>query len=58
MIVKGVKIMTNKKRRDNPQGNSQKGKPFSDAMSAGDNVMAAEEMEKAINPTRTKMSDG
>ncbi|MEC1638150.1 hypothetical protein P9E76_15325 [Schinkia azotoformans] len=50
--------MTNKKRRNNPQGGSQKGKPYSEAVSAGDNVMAAEEMEKAINPTRTKMSDG
>lgn len=50
--------MTNKKRRNNPQGGSQKGKPFSEAMSAGDNVMASEELEKAVNPTRTKMSDG
>lgn len=50
--------MTNKKRRNNPKGGSQKGKPFSDAMTAADNVMAAEEMEKAIHPTREKMSDG
>lgn len=50
--------MTNKKRRENPQGGSQKGKPFSEAMSAGDNVMSAEEMEKALHPTREKMSDG
>lgn len=50
--------MTNKKRRNNPKGGSQKGKPFSDAMTAADNVMSAEEMEKAIHPTREKMSDG
>ncbi|NSL51086.1 hypothetical protein [Calidifontibacillus erzurumensis] len=50
--------MTNKKRRDNPKGGSQKGKPFSDAMTAKDNVLSAEELEKAIHPTRGKMSDG
>ncbi|WP_017753859.1 hypothetical protein [Calidifontibacillus oryziterrae] len=50
--------MTNHKKRTNPKSGSQKGKPFSDAMTAADNVMSAEEMEKAIHPTRGKMSDG
>lgn len=50
--------MTNHKKRNNPQGGSQKGKPFSDAMSANNNVMSKEEMERAIHPTRGKMSDG
>lgn len=49
--------MTNKKKRKNHNG-SQKGKPFSDAVDAGDNVMSKEEMEKAIHPTRTTMNDG
>ncbi|HHY73367.1 MAG TPA: hypothetical protein GX497_09090 [Bacillus bacterium] len=50
--------MTNKKRRNNPNGGSQKGKPFSEAMSADDNVMAKEEMEKATHPTRGRVSEG
>ncbi|KGX84262.1 hypothetical protein [Pontibacillus marinus] len=49
--------MTKKKKRQNHNG-SQKGKPTSDAKDAGNNVMAAEELEKAIHPTRTSMNDG
>ncbi|WLR52552.1 hypothetical protein LC040_06560 [Bacillus tianshenii] len=48
--------MTNKKKRENHNG-SQKGKSYSEAVT-GNNVIAKEELEKAIHPTRTKMSDG
>jgi hypothetical protein len=50
--------LTNNKKRHNKNNESQKGKPFSDAMTADDNVMSKEEMEKAISPTRERMSDG
>lgn len=50
--------MTNHKKRRNENNGSQKGKPFSEAMSADDNTLTKEEMEKAIHPTREKMSDG
>jgi hypothetical protein len=42
--------MTNNKKRNNAKSNAQKGKPFSEAAGVN-NVMAAEEMEKAIHPT-------
>ena len=48
--------MGKKKKRQNHNG-SQKGKPTSDAKDSN-NVMSAEEMEKAIHPTRTSMNDG
>jgi hypothetical protein len=41
--------MTNNKKRRNP-GNAQKGKPFSEAQGVN-NVMAKEDLEKAISPT-------
>lgn len=50
--------MTNKKKRENHNG-SQKGKPYSEATHTEDNVMAKEELEKAINPTnRNSLSEG
>ncbi|WP_175428252.1 hypothetical protein [Bacillus solimangrovi] len=48
--------MTNKKKRQNHNG-SQKGKPFSEA-AVGKNVIAEEDLNKAIQPTRANMSDG
>lgn len=48
--------MTNKKKRTNHNG-SQKGKPFTEA-ATGKNVIAKEELNEALHPTRTNMSDG
>jgi hypothetical protein len=42
--------MTNKTKREKHYNGSQKGKPTSDAVN-GNNVMAAEELQKAISPT-------
>lgn len=49
--------MTRKKKHQHHNG-SQKGKPNSEAEFAKDNTMSKEELEKAIHPTREKMSDG
>ena len=50
--------MTNNKKRKNVENGSQKGKTFTDAMSADDNILSKEELKKSISPTREKMSDG
>jgi hypothetical protein len=42
--------MTNNKKRHNEKSNAQKGKPYSESQGVN-NIMAAEEMEKAIHPT-------
>ncbi|MCD5323143.1 MULTISPECIES: hypothetical protein [Pontibacillus] len=49
-------MMSNKNKQGKKQG-SQKGKPFSDALTAQDNVMSKEEMKKATHPTQTTIDE-
>ncbi|WP_169824069.1 hypothetical protein [Anaerobacillus alkalidiazotrophicus] len=42
--------MTNKKKRNNSKGGSQKGNTHNDGLTS-DNILSYEELEKSISPT-------
>ncbi|WP_157888233.1 hypothetical protein [Bacillus marinisedimentorum] len=50
--------MTKKKKRPTGQNGSMKGKPGSDGLHSGKNVIAKEELNEAMAPGRDRMSDG
>jgi len=52
-ILKGDKIMSQKRDK----GNSQSGKNYADTAGGGKRMIAAEELEKALHPTKRQNAE-